>query len=220
MPVRDLDSFMAPRSGLRIVANRGTSGIDGFVSTSLGVALASEGPVVAFAGDLSLLHDQNGFLLLSSEPVDLSIVVVNNDGGGIFSFLPQARYEKTFEQVFGTPHGLNLAKLADVYGIAHRLISAPTDLPSAVAEPHIGVRILEVRTVRSANLDFQSGTHSRKTRCDSLARSADHYPFAARCDTPNRRVSTATRTPTVLRTHEMEAKPWHRGSEFHCCSWH
>ncbi len=157
MPVRDLDSFMAPRSGLRIVANRGTSGIDGFVSTSLGVALASEGPVVAFAGDLSLLHDQNGFLLLSSEPVDLSIVVVNNDGGGIFSFLPQARYEKTFEQVFGTPHGLNLAKLADVYGIAHRLISASTDLPSAVAEPHIGVRILEVRTVRSANLEFHQG---------------------------------------------------------------
>ncbi|MPZ69144.1 MAG: 2-succinyl-5-enolpyruvyl-6-hydroxy-3-cyclohexene-1-carboxylic-acid synthase [Actinobacteria bacterium] len=154
MPVRDLDSFMAPRSGLRIVANRGTSGIDGFVSTALGVALASDGPVVALAGDLSLLHDQNGFLLLSSEPVDLTIVVINNDGGGIFSFLPQARYEETFEQVFGTPHGLDLAKLAAVYGIDHRPISAPSDLPSAVAEPHTGVRILEVQTDRKANLEF------------------------------------------------------------------
>lgn len=154
MPVRDLDSFMAPRSGLRIIANRGTSGIDGFVSTALGVALASEGPVVALAGDLSLLHDQNGFLLLGSESVDLTLVVINNDGGGIFSFLPQARYEEPFERVFGTPHGLDLSKLAALYGITHRLISDPADLPSAVAEPHAGVRILEVRTDRKANLEF------------------------------------------------------------------
>lgn len=153
MPVRDLDAFMAPRSGLRIVSNRGTSGIDGFVSTALGVALASDGPVIALAGDLSMLHDQNGFLLLSSEEVDCTFVVINNDGGGIFSFLPQAGH-RTFERVFGTPHGVGFAQLAATYGIGHSKIDSAAGLVDAVAAPPEGVRLLEVVTDRAENRAF------------------------------------------------------------------
>ena len=153
MPVRDLDAFMAPRSGLRIVSNRGTSGIDGFVSTALGVALASDGPMIALAGDLSMLHDQNGFLLLSSEEVDCTFVVINNDGGGIFSFLPQSGHG-TFERVFGTPHGVNFAQLAATYGIGHSKIDSAASLVDAVSAPPEGVRLLEVVTDRAENRAF------------------------------------------------------------------
>lgn len=153
MPVRDLDAFMAPRSGLRVVSNRGASGIDGFVSTALGVALASDGPVVALAGDLSMLHDQNGFLLLCSEEVDCTFVVINNDGGGIFSFLPQAGHG-TFERVFGTPHGVDFAQLAATYGVGHSKIDSPAALVDAVSAPPEGVRLLEVVTDRTENRAF------------------------------------------------------------------
>lgn len=152
MPVRDLDQFMAPRGGLRILGNRGASGIDGFVSTALGVALASGGPTVALAGDLSVLHDQNGFLL--ADRPDLVLVVVNNDGGGIFSFLPQAGHQASFETVFGTPHGIDFAGLAALHGLAHTRVDHAGDLIPAVRR-HLtsgGVALVEVRTQRAANV--------------------------------------------------------------------
>ncbi len=85
---------------------------------SVALGAGAVGPAVALAGDLSLLHDQNGFLV-DPRP-DLVMVVVNNDGGGIFSFLPQAAFAETFERLFGTPTGIDLAKLADVYGLIHQ----------------------------------------------------------------------------------------------------
>jgi 2-succinyl-5-enolpyruvyl-6-hydroxy-3-cyclohexene-1-carboxylate synthase len=158
MPVRDLDWFMAPRAGLRILGNRGASGIDGFVSTTLGAALAGPGPTVALAGDLSMLHDQNGLLLARSEPVDAVFVVVNNDGGGIFSFLPQAAFPEHFERVFGTPHGVNFAAYAAMHRCGYARVEAAADLLPAVAGATEagGIHILEVRTGREANVEHHN----------------------------------------------------------------
>jgi len=154
MPVRDLDWYMRPRRGLRVLGNRGANGIDGFVSTTLGVALASPGPTVALAGDLSILHDQNGLMLRRTESVSAVFVAINNDGGGIFSFLPQARWPGHFEQLFGTPHGLSLAALAELYGCGHRRVECASELGPAVAAAmeQGGVHVVEVRTDRAANV--------------------------------------------------------------------
>ncbi|MBW3657365.1 MAG: 2-succinyl-5-enolpyruvyl-6-hydroxy-3-cyclohexene-1-carboxylic-acid synthase [Actinobacteria bacterium] len=155
MPIRDLDGYLRPRRGLRILGNRGASGIDGFVSTALGVALASSGPTVALCGDLTFLHDGNGFLLRPDvAAVDCTFVVVDNDGGGIFSFLPQARYPAAFERVFATPHGRDLAGLAAFHGLPHERVTSATALPAAVAAAAGagGIRVLEVRTDRDANV--------------------------------------------------------------------
>ena len=151
MPVRDLDSFMAPRGGITIFGNRGASGIDGFVSTALGIALASEAPTFALAGDLSMLHDQNGLLGANDRGVDCTFVVLNNDGGGIFSFLPQARFPEHFEKLFGTPHGIDFERYAALYQIGYQQIDKASELPAALEGS--GVRVIEVRTDREANVE-------------------------------------------------------------------
>jgi 2-succinyl-5-enolpyruvyl-6-hydroxy-3-cyclohexene-1-carboxylate synthase len=152
MPIRDVDSFMAKREGVTLFGNRGASGIDGFVSTSLGIAVAGGARTFALAGDLSMLHDQNGLLGAKHRDVDCTFVVVNNDGGGIFSFLPQARFPQSFEQLFGTPHGIDFERLAALYELDYVRLEKASDLPAAVDGS--GVRIVEARTDRHINVEL------------------------------------------------------------------
>ena len=144
MPVRDVEWFAAPRAGVEVFSNRGANGIDGVVSTAVGVALATRRPTALLVGDVALLHDSNGMLLASSRDIDLMIVVVDNDGGGIFSFLPQATSlaPDTFERLFGTPHGVDLIALAAVHSIPE----------VASFGEGTGVRIVRVRTNRAGNV--------------------------------------------------------------------
>ena len=122
MPIRDVDAFVrGDQRRLRIVSNRGANGIDGVISSALGAAAVAAGPVVLLIGDLSFLHDLNGLLAASKFRLDATVVVLNNDGGGIFSFLPQAEQldETTFEALFGTPTGLDIAAAARLFGASH-----------------------------------------------------------------------------------------------------
>ncbi len=119
MPMRDLEVFWpcGVRHG-RILSNRGANGIDGFVSSALGAAAASDGPVVAVTGDLGFLHDLGGLLAAKRHGLRATFVVLNNDGGGIFSYLAQAEHGAAFEEFFRTPHGLDLRGGVEMYGCA------------------------------------------------------------------------------------------------------
>lgn len=149
-PIRDVDSWVGAIAA-PVLANRGASGIDGIASTVLGAALV-RGPVVALTGDLSLLHDANGFLLRpdGAEPTAV-FVVVDNDGGGLFHALPQAG-EPAFERLFGTPHGRDLADLARFHRLGYRSVDDAGDLGGAVAAAVAagGIHLLHVRTERVA----------------------------------------------------------------------
>ena len=157
LPIRDLDQHMRPRSGPRILASRGASGIDGLVSSAIGAALAHQrtggGPAVALLGDLALLHDAPGLFVGISEPrPDLCVIVTNNDGGGIFSMLEQAALPGPFERVFGTPHGTGLAELAAAAGLPYQRLERAADLAdmfAAASAPGAGVSLVEVRTDRA-----------------------------------------------------------------------
>jgi len=153
LPIRDLDQQMAPRSGLRVLASRGASGIDGMISAAAGAALAHQraggGPAAALVGDLAFLHDAPGLFIGPGEPrPDLVLVVANNDGGGIFSLLEQAEHGGPFERVFGTPHGAGLGSLAAAAGIPAVTIERACDLAGALRGG--GIRVVEVRASREA----------------------------------------------------------------------
>ncbi len=161
MPVRDLEWYGAPRTGVAVFANRGANGIDGVTSTALGVALAHGAPTTLLIGDIAFLHDSNGLLGAVRREVDLTAVVVDNDGGGIFSFLPQAQQlpADRFEQLFGTPHGVDIEALARAHGIAAETVESPDAFRKAVSAEHAGVRVLRVVTDRAANVDAHDGVH-------------------------------------------------------------
>ena len=153
MPVRDLEWYARPRHGVRVLANRGASGIDGVVSTALGIAAGTQGRrTFALLGDLAFLHDAGGLLGADTRDVDCTIVVVDNDGGGIFSFLPQAELvaPDRFEPLFGTPHGLDLARLATAYDVPVTRVERLDELRPALDGP--GVRVVLVRTDRAVNV--------------------------------------------------------------------
>jgi 2-succinyl-5-enolpyruvyl-6-hydroxy-3-cyclohexene-1-carboxylate synthase len=155
MPIRDLDSFMDKREGVTLFGNRGASGIDGFVSTALGIASGREAATFALAGDLSMLHDGNGLLDGRRRSVDCTFVVLNNDGGGIFSFLPQANFPDNFERLFGTPHGVDFERVAALHDLGYTRIERAVELPNALAGG--GVRIVEARTDRERNVEVHRG---------------------------------------------------------------
>ncbi len=148
MPVRDIEWYGAPRDDIEVFANRGANGIDGVTSTAIGIALTGR-PTTLLIGDVAFLHDSNALIALRRRTIDLTIVVVDNDGGGIFSFLPQHEVlpAADYELLFGTPHGTDLAALCGAHGIA-ALPWHPEELNSS------GVRVLIANTERAANLDL------------------------------------------------------------------
>ena len=157
MPVRDLDTFGrgAPRR-VRVLANRGANGIDGVVSSALGAAAASEGPLVLAIGDVALYHDMNGLLAAKQFGLDATVVLINNDGGGIFSFLPQASHPEHFERLFGTPHGLDFAHAARLYGASYCRASSWETFRGAVRAgiAGTGLHLVEIRTERARNVEL------------------------------------------------------------------
>jgi 2-succinyl-5-enolpyruvyl-6-hydroxy-3-cyclohexene-1-carboxylate synthase len=154
-PVRDIDCGLPPRADLRVLASRGTSGIDGTTSSAIGAALAHGGPAFALLGDLAFLHDAAGLALGPDEPrPDLCLVVVNNDGGGIFSTLEQAAFPASFERLFGTPHGAGLHHLAAAFGLPYQRLEHPGDLAKALQGT--GLRVVEAQTSRAAGADLRA----------------------------------------------------------------
>jgi 2-succinyl-5-enolpyruvyl-6-hydroxy-3-cyclohexene-1-carboxylate synthase len=162
LPIRDLDRQMAARAGLRVLASRGASGIDGLISAASGAALAHQaaggGPAVALLGDLAMLHDAPGLFAGPAEPrPDLVIVVASNDGGGIFSTLEPADFPDSFERVFGTPHGARLSALAAAAGLPYRSLRDPAELPAALSGS--GLRIVEVPAGRAEGAALRHRLH-------------------------------------------------------------
>ena len=152
MPVRDVEWFSAPRSGIRVLSNRGVNGIDGVVSTAVGVAAESGQFTALLIGDIALLHDTNGLLNLMQRKVDLKIVVVDNKGGGIFSFLPQSTTleAERFEQLFGTPHDVDIEQLVQAHGLPCATVQTVAQLKKALLQT--GSRVIIVNTDRQQNV--------------------------------------------------------------------
>ena len=161
MPVRDLDDWLpAGDRAIRPLSNRGANGIDGVISTALGAAAADVGPVALVVGDVSFLHDLNALVAARLHALSATIVLIDNDGGGIFSFLPQAAADapevglpEHYEELFGTPHGIDVGPIVTALGGEYRAVG-PADLPAALADSigRPGVRVLGFRTDRARNV--------------------------------------------------------------------
>jgi len=170
MPVRDADTFAAPRpEALRVVVNRGANGIDGITSTAAGAAAALDAPTLAVIGDLAFLHDLGGLLVASQRGLPLALLLIDNDGGGIFSFLPVARIgSRLFEPLFSAPHGLDLARAGSLFGLEWR--DAPADRAGAEAAAALtagGPVVVRVRSDRAANAS------ARRRALETCARAVD-----------------------------------------------
>jgi 2-succinyl-5-enolpyruvyl-6-hydroxy-3-cyclohexene-1-carboxylate synthase len=155
MPIRDVEAFFPIRTDApRVLSNRGANGIDGTVSSAFGAAAASGEPVVLLVGDVAVAYDIGGLLAARRLRVPLTIVVLNNDGGGIFHFLPVSGQSDAFEEHVATPHGLDFEKVAGVYGLGYERPSDTVGLREAVDRSLASgsANIIEVRTDRQENL--------------------------------------------------------------------
>ncbi len=152
MPVRDVEWFGEPRDDITVHANRGANGIDGIIATAIGVAIASGAPTAALLGDVAFCHDMSSLTALRSRGLDLTIVVTDNDGGAIFSFLPQAATLPTqrFEQLFGTPHGTDIVEVARALGLRAYVAETASELAAAFDEP--GTCVVRVPSERNRNV--------------------------------------------------------------------
>jgi 2-succinyl-5-enolpyruvyl-6-hydroxy-3-cyclohexene-1-carboxylate synthase len=155
MPIRDVDTFGLPRSDVRVIGNRGVNGIDGSISTPLGMAMSGT-PTTALIGDVAAMHDATALSELARLGAPLRVIVINNDGGGIFSFLPQRRSgvidDDVYETHWGTPHGLSLVVIAGSMGLAATRVDTMDEFKEAIHGP-IGPGLIEVTTDRSENVD-------------------------------------------------------------------
>lgn len=154
MPVRDLDAFVGGSGrAVRFVANRGANGIDGVLSSALGASVASDGPLALAIGDISFLHDLGGLAAAKRHGLRATVLLLNNDGGGIFSFLPVAEHEQ-FEALFGTPHGLDFSAVGRLFDVTFRRPEGPAELRAEIAASRDapGVTVIEVRTERARNV--------------------------------------------------------------------
>jgi len=170
MPVRDLDRFGRPAgTDLTVLGNRGVSGIDGVTSTALGAGSATEEPLVAVLGDLAFYHDMNGLLAVKRCGIDATIVLVDNDGGGIFHKLPVAEFDPPFTDQFLTPHGLDFSRAGELYGLPFVTVSEVTDLARAVESSarEDGAQVIHVETDSESSHRVRETVHEEI--CDSLA---------------------------------------------------
>ena len=157
MPIRDLDTFFwGSTHSIQLLGNRGANGIDGIISSALGIRAVShnEAPTVLVLGDLSFFHDLNGLLAARLHQLDLTIILINNDGGGIFSFLPQAAYPEHFEQLFGTPTGLDFRLAVQMYGGQFQRVEHWEQFREEVSRAMRagGLHVIEVATERESNV--------------------------------------------------------------------
>jgi 2-succinyl-5-enolpyruvyl-6-hydroxy-3-cyclohexene-1-carboxylate synthase len=156
-PIRDLDAFGHARPSVTVIANRGVNGIDGTISTALGAALTGT-PTTLYIGDVTALHDISALAETQRLGAPLRIVVVNNDGGGIFSFLPQSRSstvpKSVYERHWGTPHGLAIATIAHSMGLSSRTVTSHDELVQTLESPIETPELVEIMTERSENLDY------------------------------------------------------------------
>ncbi|HSS03631.1 MAG TPA: 2-succinyl-5-enolpyruvyl-6-hydroxy-3-cyclohexene-1-carboxylic-acid synthase [Solirubrobacterales bacterium] len=154
MPIRDQEAFLpATATDATFLCNRGANGIDGLISSGIGAAHATGKPTTILTGDLGLLHDIGGLAALREISTPVRIVVIDNDGGGIFHFLPQeqALDSNEFEALLGTPRGVDVAKAAALFDLPHRRLVSLNDLPDALAA---GTGLIEVKTDRQSNVDL------------------------------------------------------------------
>jgi 2-succinyl-5-enolpyruvyl-6-hydroxy-3-cyclohexene-1-carboxylate synthase len=154
MPIRDLDTFFHNNEkGIRAMGNRGANGIDGIISTALGAGLYAQ-PLYLVLGDLTFFHDLNGLIASKLHKINIHVLLINNNGGGIFSFLPQAGEKKNFELLFGTPLDLDFEHAAKLYGGKYVRTETWEDFEGAIKEGHrkSGLQVTEILTNRDKNL--------------------------------------------------------------------